>query len=279
MGWIFLAVDDEVFWISTSDLAQVTSDRDRPLFSTFISPVTQIALLLFLNLWVVELLLKLEGCWVFWLPETTVPRLIHTPREHKLNLRHISEVVSLVFYDANNMSLSALAKSKPIFSSSIQSFIFLHIHIQLDQVTIFEILFTQSVWNFNSTQESKRTLCKVKVVSNEVNCFEHSQILLTPLTDDHRVLQSNFSALLLDLVNQKPFLYDTGMELLHHVSNKLVIKVYLTLDLLYVDWLQEVTALTISFVSWLNVIAQNVTLLWHIDVFETSVLLSISTVI
>jgi CRISPR/Cas system type I-B associated protein Csh2 (Cas7 group RAMP superfamily) len=106
------------------------------------------------------------------------------------------------------MSLSTLAKSKPFISISIQSFIFLHIHIQLDQITIFEIFFTQSVWNFNATQESKRTLCKVKVVSHEVNCFEHSQILLASLTDDHCVLQSNFSALLLDLVNQKPFLND-----------------------------------------------------------------------
>ena len=68
------------------------------------------------------------------------------------------------------------------------------------------------------------------------------------------------------------------MELTKHFANQFIIKVNFALDLLNVDWLQEISSLAVFLISGLEVI-HNVTLVIHGNVLEALIVLSIIRII
>jgi hypothetical protein len=116
MGGVLFAVNYEVVGVSAIDLAQLTSHSGCTCL-TFRISLTAVALFLLLCPSVVKLILQLEGGFVLWLPEATVPLLNNSTWKHQLDLRDVSQVIPLFLNDANNVTFSTLTKGKILENS------------------------------------------------------------------------------------------------------------------------------------------------------------------
>ena len=287
--FVFAAVEDEFFGITTFHLTQIACDNRTIRIHTgsvilrrssaTVATSTSSAILAATHdhaLWIdcssliVELVLELESSDVVLLPEASIPVLVDSTREHQHDLRNVSQVVLLALHDANNVLLATFTEAKLLsFVSWYMAHLFLiEFLIQLDKITVFLVfLILECFLGADLAESSEHTSRVVQVFALKRECLERSQILLASLTDDHSVTKGELLASDLVLFDHFSLLCDPLSELFQHVLHELIVEVDLLGNLLNVDRLQKVSLLAVLLVPQLSVF-EDLAIFVHVDVFK-----------
>lgn len=153
MQLVFAAVEYELFWITTFDLAKLTSYRlaIADLWSEVFLLTSIITSLVATHYWmrtcrcslIVQLVLQLESSHVVLLPESSVPVFVNSTWEHQGHLRYVSEIVSLALHNPDDVLFSTLTESKLflgfVFSRQFLFFV-IDVMIELYEVSVFSVI-------------------------------------------------------------------------------------------------------------------------------------------
>lgn len=284
MRLVLLAVHNEIIRVTARDPAQLTPDSVASVrsLSVPLDVATLVATLLLLSPLIVELALKFKRFDVLRLPQTAVPLLTHTVREHQEHLTDVCQEVLLRFDNAYDVPFATLTESEIVWLLALslehRGFLLVHVKVELNKLSILAVPGTQGIHLFDLLKGAEDTLTEMKVVRHVVHGLQGCQVRLTSVTHDHGVSQSDLFALKLHAIDQQSLLNDALVELLKHVADKLIVQVDLPLDLLDIDRLQEVPFFTVLFVAMLQIF-HDLSISRHVDIFESSVLLCVSTIV
>ena len=207
MGWVFLAVHNEVVRVATNLVAKFTPHGVQSILrvNLVVAPATSlVASLLLLSALEIQLLLKLECFLVARLPKATIPLFSNAVREQEEYLRNVSQVVLIGLNDADDVTLATFTEGKGLIEfifSTQRALFFVDLHVELDEFFIFAVLFSESLGALYLLKCAKNTLCKVEIVRHVVKSLQRSQVRLAPIANHHDVSQRNFLALQFHLVN------------------------------------------------------------------------------
>lgn len=151
-------------------------------------------------------------------------------------------------------------------------FFFPNFFVEFDELTIFSILLRHGLFNCNFTESTKHAFGVVKLMTLIVESLEWCQVRFTAFTDNHGVSESKLLAFKLVLVDHVSLALDSLLELEEKITYFFIIQVDLGRDLLYVNWLQEVTFFAFFFITCLSV-HDNFAFIIHSDIFEALTLI------